>query len=232
MISTTDTDGLRVVTLDRPDQRNALSKDGLRALERAVTETDAAVIYIHGAGSAFSAGADLAEVQQLDGPSAKEFAELGQRVATAIEDTEAVTVAGITGPARGGGVEMALACDLRVATPRATFAEPGVVFGLFGAWGGTVRLPKIVGQGEALDIALTGRVVDAEEALRMGLISQITENPQAVAERIATNNPEALRVVKQRVRDEAEAPVQEQAEAEAFAHLVETAVDFDAHRKG
>ncbi|MFC6990451.1 enoyl-CoA hydratase/isomerase family protein [Haladaptatus sp. GCM10025707] len=232
MISTTDTGALRVVTLDRPAQRNALTVDGLEALSEAVTETDATVVYIHGAGSAFSAGADLSEVRDLDGQAAKEFAELGQRVAADIENAEAVTVAGIDGAARGGGVELALACDVRVATQRATFAEPGVVFGLFGAWGGTVRLPKIVGQGEALDIGLTGRIIDADEALRVGLISQITENPQAVAERIASNNPAALRVVKERIRDEATTDAQERAEAEAFADLVETAVDFDSHRKG
>jgi enoyl-CoA hydratase/carnithine racemase len=128
-------------------------------------------------------------------------------------------VAGIEGAARGGGVELALACDLRVATPAATFAEPGVAFGLFGAWGGTVRLPRIVGEGTALDFALSGRVVDADEALRIGLVTRLVDDPRAVAEALLANEPDAMAALKRRLRDRRSADRRERAEAEAFAEL-------------
>lgn len=212
---------IRVVTLARPARRNALTPDGLAALERAVTEADTPVVYLQGAGSAFCAGADLDVVANLDREEAEEFAALGQRVADAIEAADSIVVAGIDGPARGGGVELALACDLRIATPEATFAEPGVRLGIFGAWGGTVRLPEVVGQGHALDLALSGRVIDAEAALQMGLVSRITDDPRTVAEELAANDPDALRIVKERVRDRGGFQERMEREQVAFGKLVE-----------
>ncbi|MFC6823958.1 enoyl-CoA hydratase/isomerase family protein [Halopelagius fulvigenes] len=221
MIRTTADGRVRTVTIDRPARRNALRPTDLDALRAAIAEADAAetpVVYLRGAGEdAFCAGADLDTVTALSDPEA--FARHGQRVAAAVADADAVVVAGIDGAARGGGVELALACDVRVATPAATFAEPGVQFGLFGAWGGTVRLPRVVGEGEAMDFALSGRVVDAGEALRMGLVSRVVADPRPVAEEIAENRPDALRVVKERLRDEADDDARERAEAEAFARL-------------
>ncbi|PSP78110.1 enoyl-CoA hydratase/isomerase family protein [Halobacteriales archaeon QS_1_68_20] len=217
MIRWTDDGPLRAVTLDRPDRRNAFTPEGLDDLERAVTGADAPVVYLHGAGAAFSAGADLDVVADLDDPAG--FAWHGQRVADAIANAEAVVVAGIDGAARGGGVELALACDLRVATPDATFAETGVKLGLFGAWGGTVRLPEIVGTGDAADLALSGRVVDAEEALRMGLVSRVVEDPRAVADELADNDPSALAAIKARLRDDADRGTRLEREAEAFGRL-------------
>ncbi|SDG00534.1 enoyl-CoA hydratase/isomerase family protein [Halorientalis regularis] len=224
MITTERADDVLVVTLDRPDRRNALTPSGLDALEAAVTDADTPVVYLQGAGDAFCAGADLNVVADLDDP--QEFAAHGQVVARAIEDGEPVVVAGIDGPARGGGVELALACDLRVGTPDASFAETGVELGLFGAWGGTARLPRVVGEGEAMDIALSGRVVDAEAALRMGLLSRITADPRAVADEIAANDHGALAVLKRRLRDGAGTTEQERREADAFADL-HAAADFD-----
>ena len=232
MIRIEDGEDVRVVTLDRPDRRNALTPDGLDALEAAVTGADRSVVYLRGAGPAFCAGADLDVVAELDREAAEAFAERGQRVADAIENADSVVVAGIDGPARGGGVEMALAADVRVATPDATFAELGVKFGLFGAWGGTVRLPRVVGEGEALDLALSGRTVDAEAARRMGLVSRVTDDPRAVADELAANDPETLRVVRQRMRDESPREVQERREAEVFGELVDRHADAIADRRG
>ncbi|KTG08885.1 enoyl-CoA hydratase [Haloprofundus marisrubri] len=233
MIRVTDRERLRVVTLDRPDRRNALRPADLDALEAAVTDAadaDVPVVYLHGEGPAFCAGADLDVVASLSDPEA--FARHGQRVANSIESSESIVVAGIDGAARGGGVELALACDLRVATPEATFAEPGVRFGLFGAWGGTVRLPRVMREGDALDFALSGRAIDAEEALRTGLVSRIEANPLEVAERLAANEPDALAVVKARMRDHSEKREQEAAEAEAFGELVRAhAADIAADRE-
>jgi len=219
MVQTTSGDGIRTLTLDRPDQRNALTSAALRDLEAAVESATEPVLYLRGAGEAFCAGADLDEVKALDSERAEAFAALGQRVARTLEAYDGAVVAGIDGAARGGGVELALACDIRVATPDATLAETGVKLGLFGAWGGTARLPDIVGTGEALDIALSGRTLDAETALRMGLVSRITTEPRAVAEELAGVDADALRVLKARMRDDADRETQEHREQQAFADL-------------
>jgi enoyl-CoA hydratase/carnithine racemase len=134
-------------------------------------------------------------------------------------------VAGIDGAARGGGVELALACDMRLATPRATFGEPGVTFGLFGAWGGTVRLPEVVGLGDALDLSLSGRAIDAEEALRIGLVSRVLETPKTVAEELVENDHQSLSVLKERIRDRAAKSDQLAAEVAAFEALVDANAD-------
>ena len=225
MIDIDDQGAIRVVTLDRPERRNALTPAGLEALETAVADPPVPVVYLHGAGEAFSAGADLESVAALaDDADAdvEAFVRRGQRTADAIETSPAVVVAGIDGAARGGGVELAAACDLRIATPGATFAEPGVTFGLFGAWGGTVRLPELVGLGDALDLSLSGRVVDSEEARRIGLVSRIVEEPRAVAEGIAENDPAALEEVKACLRDRGSKAEREDGEVAAFETLVET----------
>ncbi len=223
MISIADEGDVRVTTLDRPDRRNALTPEGLDALEEAVLNCPSPVLYLRGAGEAFCAGADLSTVAEVaETGDVEPFIRRGQRVANAIEDTPAIVVAGIDGAARGGGIELALACDLRLATPEATFGEPGVTLGIFGAWGGTVRLPEVVGMGDALDFSLSGRVIDSEEALRMGLVSRVLEEPRTVADRIANNDRTSLEFVKERIRDRGHKAAQEEAELEAFKALVET----------
>ena len=117
-------------------------------------------------------------------------------------------------------MELALACDVRVCTPDATVAEPGVSLGLFGAWGGTARLPDVVGRGAALDLALSGRVLDAEEALAVGLVSRVVDEPREVADEIASNDPDAVRAIARLLRDPADRTTQERREREAFADLV------------
>jgi len=215
------------VTLDRPARRNALTPAALRELRAAVEETDAPVVCLRGEGPAFCAGADLDVVADLDREGAREFAELGQDVARTLETDESVVVAAVDGPARGGGVELALACDLRVATPEATFAETGVRLGLFGAWGGTARLPRVVGEGVAADLTLSGRTVDAETALSWGLVSRVVEEPEAVAHEVADAPASTLRRLGALLSPpdgdddgEADRPAQERREADAFADLV------------
>ena len=229
MIDIDDQGTIRVVTLDRPDRRNALTPSGLEALEAAVDDPPASVIYLRGAGEAFSAGADLEAVATLaddaDEGEVEAFVRRGQRTADAIEASSAVVVAGVDGAARGGGVELAAACDLRIATPQATFAEPGVTFGLFGAWGGTVRLPEIIGLGDALDLSLSGRVIDSQEAQRIGLVSRIVEEPRTVAEAIAGNDPAALEHIKTCLRSRENKREREDGEVAAFEALVDAHAD-------
>lgn len=226
MVRIEDAGEVRVVTLDRPERRNALTPEGLDDLEAAVVDCTAPVVYLRGAGEAFCAGADLSVVADVaDSGDVEPFVRRGQRVADAIESAPAVVVAGVDGPARGGGVELALACDVRLATPGATFGEPGVTFGLFGAWGGTVRLPEVVGLGDALDLSLSGRVVDAEEALRIGLVSRVVEDPRSVAESLAENDHQAMALLKERLRDRGSKADREDAEVAAFEALVEAHAD-------
>ena len=220
MIRTAVTGDCRLITLDRPQRRNALTPSGLDALDDAIRDADEPVLYLTGAGDAFCAGADLDVVAELTEDDAAEFARRGQAVARALTEYNGAVVAGIDGPARGGGVELALACDIRLATGEASFAETGVKLGLFGAWGGTARLPRIVGVGEAMDIALSGRTIAAETALRMGLVSRIVDDPRAVAQSIAANDAATLRVIKQRLRDDADRETQERREAAAFAERI------------
>lgn len=221
MIESTVEAGLRVVTLDRPARRNALTPAALADLLAAVETATEPVVYLAGAGEAFCAGADLDVVDSLDGDSAAAFARRGQRVAGALASYDGVVVAGVDGPARGGGVELALACDLRVGTPAATFAESGVTHGLFGAWGGTARLPRVVGEGVAMELSLSGRVLDADEAHRVGLLSRVVDDPRAIAASVLDSDPRALRTIKRRLRDTGPVAEQTEREAEAFADLVE-----------
>lgn len=267
MIRIRDGDGVRRVTLDRPERRNALTPAALDDLAAAVAEPPTPVVAIRGGGSAFCAGADLEAVAAVaretsaaaessvpdsgpdpdfdlaadavdaddgDAPEspAAAFARRGQRTAAAIESSPAVVVAGVDGAARGGGLELAAACDLRVATPDATFGEPGVTFGLFGAWGGTHRLRRVVGEGVAADLALSGRVIDAEAALRAGLVSRITDDPDAVAREVADNDRAALERLKPLMRSRAPAEEQERDERAAFAALVAEHAESLADRKG
>jgi enoyl-CoA hydratase/carnithine racemase len=192
--------GVTRICLDRPEARNALRPADLDALRTAIVEAADPVVLVEGAGAAFCAGADLNVVADLDDPAA--FAARGQRTARAIESAASVVIAGVDGPARGGGVELALACDLRVATPDASFAESGIGLGLFGAWGGTHRLPRAVGPAVARDLMLSGRVVDATEARRMGLVSRVVDDPAAVATAVAEHPEEALVTVKRLLRGE------------------------------
>jgi len=219
-IRTERTEGVLVVTIDRPASRNALTADALAALGDAIEAADAPVLALRGAGEAFCAGADLATVDSLDAEAARSFAGQGQDVADALAEYDGATVAAIDGPARGGGVELALGCDLRVCTPRSTFAESGVTLGLFGAWGGTGRLVDTVGRSAATDLSLSGRVLDAEAALRVGLVSRVVDDPVAVARAVADNDAGAVRAIKGLLAEQADHDRQQAREREAFADLV------------
>ena len=173
------TDRIAVLSLNRPEVLNALSFDILRQLGQAVSEigqSEARGLVVVGAGEkAFCAGADIPELMQRALMQQLEGAALGQHVFLALSQLRIPSVAVIQGYAFGGGLELALACTFRIASSRAKMGLPEVKLGLIPGYGGTQRLPRLIGEGHALDMILTGRTVQAEEALRLGLVNRLVE---------------------------------------------------------
>lgn len=198
-----DRDGIRWITVSRPEKMNALDRATVaelaEAAERAESDPDVVAIVLTGAGDkAFVAGADIAEMRDLAPEEAKEFALAGQEALGRFERMAKPTVAAVNGYALGGGCELAMACHFRIASSRAVFGQPEVKLGLIAGYGGTQRLPRLVGRGRALEILTTGRMVPAEEAERIGLVHRVVE-PTALApavdellSSILGNGPEAV----------------------------------------
>ena len=170
-------DRIAIVTIDRPPV-NALNSDLIRELTRTFEgmgkRKDVGAVILTGAGEkAFVAGADIAEMAGKTGLEMRSFSELGGRLARAIERIPQPVIAAINGYALGGGCEIALACDLRIASERARFAQPEVNLGIPPGFGGTQRLPRLVGAGWASQMILTGEMVDAATAERIGLVNRV-----------------------------------------------------------
>jgi enoyl-CoA hydratase len=134
----------------------------------------------------FSAGAELREIAALAGADAYEFARMGQELMNAIDDFPAPTVAAISGYCMGGGLDLALACDRRIAGPNAIFGHRGAALGLITGWGGTQRLPRLVGKGKALEMFCAAEKLHAQQALRIGLVDEVADDPVAAALRCAS----------------------------------------------
>jgi enoyl-CoA hydratase len=198
-------DAVAVVTIDRQEALNALNVATLtelrdRLLELADDES-ARVVVLTGAGErAFVAGADIKYMAGLGPGEAKEWGGLGHEAARLLEAMPKPTIAAINGFALGGGCELALGCDLRYASSSARLGQPEIDLGIVPGWGGTQRLARICGLGVAKELILTGRPVDAEEALRIGLVNAIAdpvlEHALGVAGKLAEKSPVALRVAK------------------------------------
>ena len=167
-----------VLTIDRQDVLNAMNPQVLRELDQAVkdyiADENVGVIILTGAGEkAFIAGADIKLMQQLDTQGALDFGKLGQEVTMTIEDSPKPVIAAVNGFALGGGCEISLACHIRFASRNAMFAQPEVKLGLIPGWGGTQRLPRIVGKGNAIELIIGGHLIDANEAHRIGLANKV-----------------------------------------------------------
>ncbi len=180
-------DRIAFVTVNRPDKLNALNDAVLEELSLAADEValrdDIAGAIVTGAGpKAFVAGADIAELAELGPFDGKDQALQGQAVFRQIETCGKPVVAAVNGFALGGGCELAMACHLRIASEKAKFGQPEVKLGLAPGYGGTQRLPRLVGKGRALDLILTGRMVDAQEALQMGLVNRVVPPEQVIEE--------------------------------------------------
>lgn len=177
-------EGIALITLNRPEKLNAFAgtmrEELLTALMQAGEDPAIRVVTITGAGRAFCAGGDLASMQQLQkGNQTADFQKLldaGAKIVTSIRTMPKFVLASINGVAAGAGCNLALACDYRIAARSATFAQSFVRIGLHPDWGGTFFLPRLVGPSRAMDMMMTGRAVDAEEALGMGLVNRVVED--------------------------------------------------------
>jgi enoyl-CoA hydratase len=185
-------DTLAVIRINRPEQRNSLDAATLNELERAFSNLSArehikAFIFT-GTGDAFASGADIRELSALTPDTAREFARRGQSLFQRIADARQLTVAAVNGYCMGGGLDLALACNIRVAAPNAVFAHPGARLGIITGWGGTQRLTALVGAARALELFTTARRLTADEALEIGLVSRIQIDALACALELASRN--------------------------------------------
>lgn len=176
-IVTEITGSIAIVRFNRPAQRNPLSLDTLHELGRTTSslfprENIQTVIFT-GTDNVFASGANIRELAQLDTTAALEFSKLGQHLFQTIADARQMTIAAINGYCMGGALDLALACDIRVASRSAVFSHPGAKLGIITGWGGTQRLPRIIGRTRALEFFATARRYTSLEALEMGLVGHI-----------------------------------------------------------
>jgi enoyl-CoA hydratase len=213
---TLEVDGrLAVLTVNRPQKRNALDTETVEEFHRALEEIRAArcgVFIVTGAGDkAFVSGADIASIRARQRDEA--LAGINSRLMSAIEAHEAVSIAAVNGWALGGGCELALACDVRIASTNAVFGLPEPTLGIIPGAGGTQRLPRVVGLGRAKEMILTGARWDADRALEVGLVSEVVaseglmEAARALAARALALGPLALRLAKAALNASAQLPL-------------------------
>jgi enoyl-CoA hydratase len=208
VIDVTRDGGVAVVTIDRQDALNALNVETLTELRDRLRELagddGTRVVVLTGAGEkAFVAGADIKYMSGLDPDGAKRWGALGHEAASLLETMPKPTVAAVNGFALGGGCELALACDLRYASSRARLGQPEINLGIVPGWGGTQRLARVCGVGVAKDLIYTGRTIDADEALRVGLVNAIADpvldRALETARELAAKAPLALALAKRLV---------------------------------
>ena len=195
-----------VITIDRQDKMNALNAQVQEEIAEAfasISPGEARAVVVTGAGEkAFVAGADVGGMKEMSALEVREFGRIGTRMIDAIETAPVPVIAAINGVALGGGAEIALACDIRIAAENARFGFPEVTIGIMPGAGGTQRLPRVVGSGMARELVFTGRIIDAKEAKEIGLVNRLVGEGEAlgaakeVARQIAGNAPVAVRNAK------------------------------------
>jgi enoyl-CoA hydratase len=195
-------DGIATLTVNRPDKLNALNAATMAELSLAIDEVrardDISGLIVTGAGRAFIAGADISDLANATAVSARTLAIEGQRIFRRFETSPKPVIAAVNGFALGGGCELALACHIRIASEQAKFGQPEVKLGTSPGYGGTQRLPRLVGKGRALQLILTGETIDAAEAYRIGLVNRVVpaesliENATALLRQIIANGPLAI----------------------------------------
>jgi enoyl-CoA hydratase len=226
--------GIAILTVNRPDAMNSLNNEVLNDLFDAFTQVakDESVmaIILTGEGKAFVAGADIAAMHTMNPDMARELSSNGHRVMNLIESTPKPVIAAVNGFALGGGCELALACDIRVASERAKFGQPEVNLGIIPGFGGTLRLPRLVGKGMGKLLIMTGDIIDAQEASRIGLVEKVVapehliEATTALAAKIVSKAPLAVASAKAIIDEGYNMNISEACtlEIEAFAQLFGT----------
>jgi len=208
------------VTIDRPKVLNALNMATMQELKQAFAsikdDDEIRVVILTGAGEkAFVAGADIGELSQHSPVSAKEYTHKGQAVVDAIEDLGKPVIACVNGFALGGGCELAMACTMRLASENARLGQPEVKLGLIPGYGGTQRLPRLVGKGIAMQLVLTGEMISAQEAHRIGLVNEVVPageliaRAEAIAAKIIANAPLAIQYAMEAVNHGLDLPLAE-----------------------
>ena len=194
---------IAILTINRPEVLNAMNNEVVAHLDATVQscieDEQVGVIILTGAGEkAFVAGADIKKMQSMGPEAALEFGKAGQQMTLTIENSPKPVIAAVNGFALGGGCEISLACHIRVASETATFGQPEVLLGILPGWGGTQRLPRLVGSGLANEIITTGRMVSAVEAKSMGLVNHVVPPDELmnkcmeIANQILNNGPNAI----------------------------------------
>lgn len=227
-------DRIATITVNRPDKLNALNDAVMlelgRAADEALKDSSAGAIIVTGAGRAFVAGADIAELRAKSAEQMHELARRGQGVFRKFETSPKPVIAAVNGFALGGGCELALACHVRIASEQAKFGQPEVKLGIIPGYGGTQRLARIAGKGRALQLLLTGEIVDAAEAFRIGLANQVVahamliEAARGMAHAMMANGPLALAACIDVVNRGADMPLDDACalEAKVFSELAAT----------
>lgn len=231
-------EGIATITINRPQALNALNEETilemLSELNDAERDESIKVVVVTGAGDrAFSAGADIKMMKDAGSLRARELSRLGQRLTNEIEDLEKPVIAAINGYALGGGLEVAMACDLRIASENARLGQPEINIGLFPGWGGTQRLPRLVGKGMAKEMIFTGKMIDAKTAKELGLVNAVVPADQlkSIVKELATElinrPPVALKLAKELINNSTETNLRLGMvhEAEAFG-IVASTEDF------
>jgi enoyl-CoA hydratase len=205
-----DADGISVLTVNRPEKLNALNQELIgelgEAFQIAARDRDIRALILTGAGEkAFVAGADIGELARADAIEAEQIARRGQQIFRQLEILRKPSVAAINGYALGGGLELAMCCTTRVASPNAKLGQPEVKLGIVPGYGGTQRLPRLVGRGRALELLLSGESIDAAEAYRIGLVNAIAAQADLIAtakgwvRKVLANGPLAVALAMESV---------------------------------
>jgi enoyl-CoA hydratase len=233
-----DRDGIAFISVNRPDKLNALNGQTIGELQHAFDELaedeSVAAVILTGTGEkAFVAGADISELVHQTSITARPLAMKGQRLMNTIESTPKPVVAAVNGFALGGGCELALACHMRFASDNALMGLPEVTLGIIPGYGGTQRLPRIVGKGRAMELILTAKPIDAAEALRIGLVnkvfpqSELMAATEKVVRKVMSAGPVAVRFALDAVNHGTEMPLQDGLNYEAtFFGLLAATTDL------
>lgn len=199
-------EGIAIVTINRPEAMNALNTRFFQEMDQAIAEIskkpDVKVMVVTGSGKAFVAGADIAEMVNKNPSEGSAFSRIGQNTFRSLEKMEIPVIAAINGFALGGGLELAMGCDVRIASSKAKFGQPEVNLGLIPGYAGTQRLSRLVGPGDALYLLMSAEMIGAEDALRIGLVQKVVEpemlmeEVMKIAKTIAAKGPKAVKKVK------------------------------------